>query len=271
MKPHVLSFAVMAALLPLASSVQAESVLDGAQFFVSQRLWQSDWDIGVVSSRLIPASATQPAPLLQTRPEFIKVRETMPLTGIGINVDRWTLSATVGWPTNYSDSRIDGKAARSEYDVNLGYAVTPNISAVMIYKSGKADVPVVTGTPAAIAVREKEKLRGTGLGISARYPIAENWNLYGSTAYTRGHARLLTSGDRYGLRYTVAEAGVAYRIPGAFSSMSVTAGYRYQRVDFRDVHSVTYALTPEPVFVSSEPVQPRSATKGFTLGVSFAF
>lgn len=271
MKPHALSVAVMATLLPLASSVQAESVLASAQFFVSQRLWLADWEIGAVGSRVIPASAAQPAPLLQVAPEFINVRKTMPLTGFGINVDRWTLSATVGWPSNYSDARIDGKVARSEYDVNLGYAITPNVSAVVLYKSGKADVPVVAGTPAAIAVREKEKLRGTGLGVSARYPLAENWNLYGSAAYTRGHARLLTSGERYGLRYTVAELGVGYRIPGAFSNMSLTAGYRYQNLDFRDVHRLTYALTPAPVLVSSEPIRPQSATKGFTMGVTFSF
>ncbi len=270
MKPHALSFAVMAAFLPLASSVQAES--DGApQFFVSQRLWQADWAIGAVTARLTPASATQPAPLLRVGPEFTKVRETMPLTGFGINIDRWTLSATVGWPTNYSNSGFDGKVSRSEYDVNLGYAVTPNISAVVLYKSGKADIPVAAGTPAAIAVRETEKLRGTGLGVSARYPVAENWNLYGSAAYTSGHARLVTSGDRYGLRYTVAEVGVGYRIPGAFSNMSVTAGYRYQNLDFRDVHRLTYALTPAPVLVSSESIRPQSATRGFTMGVAFAF
>ena len=271
MKPNALSVAVMATLLPLAGSVRADSVLEGAQFFVSQRLWQADWEIGSVAARLTPASAAHPAPLLQVAPEFINVRKTMPLTGFGINLDRWTLSATVGWPSNYSDARIDGKVARSEYDVNLGYAITPNLSAVVVYKSGKADVPVAAGTPAAVAVREKEKLRGTGLGVSARYPLAENWNLYGSAAYTRGHAWLLTSGERYGLRYTVAETGIGYRIPGAFSNMSLTAGYRYQNLDFRDVYRLTYALTPAPVLVSTEPVRPRSATKGFTMGVAFSF
>lgn len=271
MKPHVVSLAVMAALLPLADAARAESVMDRAQFFVSQRLWSADWDVAVLTPRITPPSATQPAPLLRMGPEFVKVRETMPLTGFGINVDRWTLSATVGWPTNYADAQFEGKVARSEYDINLGYAITPNLSAVLVYKSGKVDVPVAAGTPASIAAREKEKLYGTGLGVSARYPVTENWSLYGSAAYSSGRARLVTSGTRFGLRYTVAEAGVGYRIPGAFSNMSLTAGYRYQNTSFRDVENVTYALTPAPVFVSSEPIRPRSATKGFTMGVAFSF
>jgi hypothetical protein len=266
-----MSFAVMAALLPLASSVHAESVLDGAQFFVSQRLWQADWEVGVNNPQVIPPKAGQPTPLLRTQTDFVKVSRTMPLTGFGVSVDRWTLSATVGWPTDYADSRFEGKASRSEYDINLGYAVTPNITAVALYKAGKADIPAAAGNPAAASFRERQKLHGAGLGVSARYPIAENWNLYGSAAYSGGKTSFQVSSGRYSLRYTVAEAGVGYRIPGGFSNMSVTAGYRYQNLNFRRTHADTFALTPEPVLVASEPARVETATKGFTVGVAVAF
>jgi hypothetical protein len=271
LKPHALSFAVMAALLPLASSVQAESVMDGAQFFVSQRLWQADWEVGVNNPQVIAPAAGQPTPLLRTKTDFVKVSRTMPLTGFGVSVDRWTLSATVGWPTDYENARFEGTATRSEYDINLGYAVTPNLSVVALYKAGKADIPAASGNPAATPLRERQKLHGAGLGVSGRYPIAENWNLYGSTAYSGGKTSFQVSGGRYSLRYTIAEAGVGYRIPGAFSNMSVTAGYRYQNLSFRHTHTDTFALTPEPVLVSSEPERIRTSTKGFTVGVTVAF
>ena len=120
-------------------------------------------------------------------------------------------------------------------------------------------------------MRERQKLRGTGLGVSLRYPIAENWNLYGSAAYGAGHTTFRVSRDRFGLRYTVSEAGVGYRIPGAFANMSLTAGYRYQNLDFRETFTDTYALTPEPVLISRSPRRIQSATKGFTMGVAFSF
>jgi hypothetical protein len=269
MKPHALSSAILAALLSLAGAAQAES--DGPQFVVSQRLWQADWDMGFSNPRIIAPSAMQPTPAFSTRTDFVKVRRTVPLTGIGVSLDRWTLSATIGWPTDYDHPLVDGKASRSEYDINLGYAVTPNINVVALYKAGKSDIPAAAGNPAATLFREQQKLRGGGLGVSARYPIAENWNLYGSTAYGTGHSRFQVSGERYSARYTVAEAGLGYRLAGALANVSITAGYRYQNIDFRHAYIRTYVLTPEPLLVSSEPTRIQSDTKGFTAGVAYSF
>lgn len=269
MKPHTLSFAVLVALLSVAGAAQADS--DGPQFVVSQRLWQADWDVGFSNPRIIQPSAAQPMPGMSTRTDFVKVRRTVPLTGFGVSLDRWTLSATIGWPTDYADPLIDGKASRSEYDINLGYAVTPNINAVLLYKAGKSDIPAAAGNPAPGLIREQQKLRGAGLGVSARYPIAENWSLYGSTAYSTGHSRFQVTRERYSARYTIADAGVAYRMPGTFGNMSITAGYRYQNLDFRHAYVRTYVVTPEPVLIASEPTRIQSATKGFTAGVAYNF
>lgn len=269
MKPHALSFAVLAALSSLAGAAQAES--DGPQFVISQRLWQADWNVGFSNPRIIQPSASQPMPAISTRTDLVKVRRTVPLTGIGVSLDRWTLSATIGWPTDYADPLVDGKASRSEYDINLGYAVTPNINVVALYKAGKSDIPAAAGNPAAALFREQQKLRGGGLGVAVRYPIAENWNLYGSTAYSTGHSRFQVSGERYSARYTIADAGIAYRLPGALGNVSITAGYRYQNLDFRHAFIRTYVLTPEPLLVSSAPTRIQSATKGFTAGVAYNF
>ena len=271
MKPHALSFAVLAALLPMSSPVRAESTMDRAQFFISQRLWQADWDITAVDMRLIPPSGTQPALLRDAGPAHVSASRTMPLTGFGVALDRWTLSATVGWSTKYADARLDAPAARSEYDINLGYAVTPNLSAVVLYKAGKADIPAVVSGVNPIVVRDEQRLRGGGLGVSARYPFAENWSAYGSAAYGWGRSKLTRSNERLSARYTVAEAGVGYRLPGAWANVSLTAGYRYQEVDFRDGPRYTYALTPEPTVVGRSGHRVKSSAKGFTAGVGYSF
>jgi hypothetical protein len=271
LKPLALPFAVLAALLPMASPVQAESGLDQAQFFVSQRLWRSDWDVTAVDMRLIPSNGTQPPLLTDVGPAHVRASRTMPLTGFGVALDRWTLSATVGWSTKYSDARLDAPAARSEYDINLGYAVTPNLSAVVLYKAGKADVPAVVSGVNPIALRDEQRLRGGGLGFSARYPFAENWSAYGSAAYGSGRSKLARSNERLRARYTVAEAGVGYRLPGAWANASLTAGYRYQEVDFRDGPQYTFALTPEPTVVGRSGHRVQSAAKGFTAGVAYSF
>jgi hypothetical protein len=271
LKPHVLSFAVLAALLPLSSPVRAESTMDRAQFFVSQRLWQADWDISAVDMRLVPPSGTQPALLRDAGAAHVRASRMMPLTGLGVALDRWTLSATVGWSTKYSDARLDAPAGRSEYDINLGYGVTPNISAVVVYKAGKTDIPAVAGGPNPGAFRDEQRLRGGGLGVSARYPFAENWSAYGSAAYSVGRSKLSKSKERLHARYTVAEAGVGYRLPGAWANVSLTAGYRYQEVDFRDGPRYSFALTPEPAVVGRSSQRIQSATKGFTAGVAYSF
>jgi hypothetical protein len=268
---NALLVAVMSALLPLAASAQSESAMDRVQFFVSQRVWSADWDIASVDSRLIPPSAAQPTPVLQTFPTHVRDRRSMPLTGFGFSLDRWTVSATVGWSTQFSDARLDGReVSRSEYDINLGYAVTPNVSAVVIYKAGKSEIPATGNSAAPQLLRDLQRLRGVGVGVSGRYPIAENWNAYASTAISPGRSTL-SSGERFNARYTVAEVGVGYRVPGVFGNMSITAGYRYQNLDFRRGPAYSFALTPQPVLIARDRQRIESATKGLTAGVAFSF
>jgi hypothetical protein len=272
LKSNALMVTAMVALLPLAASAQSESAMDRAQFFVSQRVWLADWEIGVVDSRIIPPSATQPTPVLQTFSGRVNDRRVMPLTGFGVSLDRWTLSATVGWSSEFSDARLDGgKVSRSEYDINLGYAVTPNVTAVLIYKAGKSDIPAAAGSAAPQLFRDKQRLRGVGLGLSGRFPVAENLNAYASAAYSPGRSRFASTDESFNFRYTVAEAGLGYRIPGAFGNMSITAGYRYQNLDFRRGPVYSFALTPAPVELARGTERIQSATKGFIAGVAFSF
>ena len=270
MKPNAMMVvAALATLLPLGAAAQTESAADHPQFFISQRVWFADWNIGAIYSRIVPPSASQPVPVLRTSTQYIRDRRAVPLTGLGASLGRWTLSTTIGWSTEFSDARLDSKVSRSEYDVNLGYAVTPNITAVLLYKTGKSEIPNVAGSDAPEVFRNNQRLRGAGLGLSGRYQLAENWNAYGSGAYAPGHTKF-SNGERYHLRYTVAEAGVGYRVPNAFGNLSLTAGYRYQNLDFPRGPDYAVALTTPPTPMNGTQ-RLQSATKGWTVGLACSF
>jgi hypothetical protein len=225
--------------------------------------------MAAVDTVIVPPSASQPVPVLRSSGQHIRDRQAVPLTGLGVSLDRWTLSTTIGWSTQFSNARLDGKASRSEYDVNLGYAVTPNITAVVLYKGGKSEIPAIVGSIAPQAFRNIQRLRGAGFGLSGRYHLGENWNIYGSAAYGPGHTTLST-GERYNFRYSVAEAGVGYRIPGAPGNLSLTAGYRYQNLDFRHGPDYAIALTTPPTPMNGTQ-RVESATKGWTMGLACSF
>lgn len=271
MKPNaMLAVAAMSALLPLGAAAETDSATGRPQFFVSQRVWFADWEIGAVNTQFVPASAAQPVPMLRVFSQPVRDRRAVPLTGLGVSLDRWTLSTTIGWRTEFSDARLDGKASRSEYDVNLGYAVTPNISAVLVYKAGKSQLPPIAGSAVPEAFRNRQRLHGTGLAMSVRYPVAENWNAYGSASYAPGRMTSAT-GERFSLRYTVAEAGLGYRVPGAPANLSLTAGYRYQNVDFRNGAYYTIALATPPSAPTVTTQRLQTATKGWTMGLTCSF
>lgn len=271
MRSNALMVTVVSALSPWAAWAQADPAMDRPQFFISQRVWLADWDIGAIDSRILPPSAAQPTPQLQTFPGHVRDRRAVPLTGFGVSLDRWTLSATVGWSTDFSDAKLAGdKVSRSEYDINLGYAVTQNISAVLLYKAGKSDIPAMADSAAPQFFRDEQRLRGVGLGLSGRIPVAENLTAYASGAYSPGRSKF-ASGARVNFRYTVAEAGLGYRLPGAFSNVSITAGYRYQNLDFRRGPIYNFALTPEPVELARGSERIQSATRGFVMGVALSF
>ncbi len=271
MKPNAMAVvAALSTLLPLCAAAQTESSANQAQFFISQRVWFADWNMGAVESRIEAPSASQPVPVLRSSTGHVRDRRAVPLTSLGVSLDRWTLSTTIGWSTEFSDARLDSKPSRSEYDVNLGYAVTPNISAVVLYKAGKSDIPTVAGSAAPQVFRSSQKLRGGGLGLSGRYRMGENWNAYGSAAYGAGHSSF-SSGERYFVRYTVAEAGVGYRIPGAPANLSLTAGYRYQNLNFPATRDTLVTLTTPPSTTLGPAHRLQSSTQGWTLGLAGSF
>ena len=268
---------VGAASLPATAVAQSaaggvESKLGDATFYFAQKAWFAKWDSVVIDTQIVPPSAASPAPLLKLSNRHIQMDETVPLTSFGARIGPWSLAATVGWSTDFSDAKVaGGSMSRSEYDVNLGYAVTPNVTLALLYKGGKNDVRGVAGSAAPEAVAFSQTLKGWGAGITATAPLAERLSGYATLAYGTGHSSVSLVDQRLPVKYATAELGLAYRIPDFLGGRtSIQAGYRRQDVRINQVLP-TYALTPAPVEVSSTMSRVTSKTQGFVIGGAISF
>lgn len=249
-----------------------ESKLGDATFYVAQKVWLMKWDTILVDSQIIPPSAASPAPLLKLSNRHVQVDETVPLTSLGARIGPWSISASVAWSTDFSDPQIaGGSMSRSEYDVNLGYAVSPNVTLALVYKGGKNDVRGVAGAAGADTVAFLQKLKGWGGGANFTAPLAEGLTGYATFAYATGHSTLALVEDRLGLKYATGELGLAYRIPSFLGGRtSIQAGYRRQDVRIKQVLPLL-ALTPAPIQVSTTNANVTSKTQGFVIGGAISF
>jgi hypothetical protein len=263
----------IASMFSAAAWAQDNSSSASTSFFISQKIWWADWGFGALGSRLLPPTAENPAPRLQAYLVYPETDHVMPITTVGARIDRWTLSASLSPSTRFETSGLyGGSVRRKEYDLNLGYAVNSSIGLALIYKAGEVDVraPVDSFDPASLS--SGQKLHAVLVGMSANAPVSDTLTVYGSVAYgPRGRAKFELEAGTEDVKYTIAEAGISYRLPVSFANLSVQAGYRYQGVKYEDVVLPTFALTPAPVEISQTTGAAKSTTKGFFAGISVAF
>lgn len=249
----------------------------GMSFFLAQRLWFASWDLPVADSRIV-AGGGAAAPVLQDSVTNVGMRKTLPVTTLGVRVGPWTASASLSPWTRFKDDRlVTDSARRYEYDLNVGYAVTPNIGVAAIYKSGRSESGVMRDSLYVdrSILSNKQKLRGLLFGVSGNSVIGENLVMYGNLAYGPGKSSLTSEPTpldiKFDFRYTVSEVGFSYRIPSiAFGNLALQAGYRIQVVTYTNVD----LFTLEPVtgtVLSSRTVRTQSTTQGPFVAFSVAF
>lgn len=242
-------------------------------FFVAQKAWFVDWDIILIDSRFVAPSPSNPVPTLQTGTSKVSSSRAIPLTTFGVRLDRWTLSASVGPSTRFSNDEIDGgSVSRTEYDVNLSYALTPNIGLTLIYKGGKVDGRARANAVMPELFANRLSPRGVALGLSAATTVGDRVALYANAAYGPGRASTSGALPAVHARYSVGEFGVSYRFPPeAFGGIALQAGYRMQHFRFTDFPSSTYAASQPPVELSTTRGEVSSMSKGPILGLSLTF
>lgn len=114
-----------------------------------------------------------------------------------------------------------GSGTRQEFDLNLGYTVTPGLSVTLGYKKVSQRDGDVRYEPS-----------GPVLGVYGSAPLASGFSLYGSL----GLGRLKTpqsGGDdvvKFKADYRLTEVGLAYALAGEqmWPRWTFTAGYRFQ-------------------------------------------
>jgi hypothetical protein len=125
---------------------------------------------------------------------------------------------------------------RRESDVNLGYAVTPELSLALGYKDATETRDVSLGVAPQRTPLLNTRVRGFLLGAVGNFAVADKLRLYAQAGYgparlkadfyDRG-ARLKTRG-----RYLIGEIGLSYPVFTTAQGMAATAalGYRTQTV-----------------------------------------
>jgi hypothetical protein len=138
---------------------------------------------------------------------------------------------------------VDVCGSRKEWDVNIGYFITPNIAMSLGYKSLEREL-TITSTDYNNSYFSKTKyplsFKAPIIGISASAPIKDKFNLYGNLAYgwLSGDATYEGADFKNNLdvdgNYLFSELGFGYTVPlqKKFASvLTITAGYRFQRLD----------------------------------------
>lgn len=158
-----------------------------------------------------------------------------------------------------ADMNLDIAAERTEWDLNLGYMIIPNIALSIGYKSLSRSYDTQAHLSAdgyedenMDVVPLDESLSAPILGLSAVFPVKEKLNVYNNFAYG------FINGDADG-NYYLGELGINYVIPltqKMVSAVILNLGYRWQRLDLDYNHPTG---------------DQNDTTSGFNFGVTAPF
>ncbi len=142
---------------------------------------------------------------------------------------------------------LDGEiGTRKEFDVNLGYYVSPGVAVTLGYK--KLEQKGSSGS---------YELTGPVAGVNATAPLGRDFALYG--AFGLGRMKSTSASTvKFDADYRLSELGVAYTLatPSISKALTFTLGYRTQVISSKD---------------AAEGQDGRDLTQGLALGVIATF
>lgn len=249
-------------------------------FFASQKFWAATWDIP-----LMDAAITLPGPNLTTNPKhFVSDTALIPVTAVGASYAGFTLVGNLYSETDFSISSQNGqKVSRKEYDISLGYAILPNLTASLAYKNGSISQGITQNTATLTGGSTSSSsydVTGWLLGISGSVPLSGPLSLYGNVAYGTATEKLKNSSSvgksSFDGNYKIGEIGLSYRIADSsnmsfLKSATIQLGYRAQVITIRDFPFHTFSLANPTTPISTERLNVKSTTDGFILGLVAAF
>lgn len=256
------------------------SLFAGARISLSESVWLATWepvleDIQVV----IPQQSTTPVAQSRfaaanpaTRPLYI--------TALSFNKGPWVVTASTSTTARYAHPLSpNGNIARREADASIGYVLSPNVVASIIYKWGKVSQGASIAAANLAGPAGAYQLNGFGAGLTFSAPLSfgsdagkpPRLRAYGSFALAAGHAQL--TGVRYGIDYRISEIGLLYNLGSVGQAGTLTAkiGYRSQIVNEKGLDEGTYSIVPPYNQIANQKTDYRSTTDGFILGLTVTF
>lgn len=225
---------VLAAAALLASGLtHAQSA--GPSVSVGLRAWQAQWD---TFSYTLDQNGDSVVIQVPAKDKLV----LLPVLSV-----RWrdfTGSLSL-YPSTEHEMLGGRRDQRKEFDVNVGYAVTPGVALTLGYKKVEQRGSLLYALDGPVA------------GISGTAPLGQGWSLYGSLGM--GWMKSTGSSDvKFDADYRLSEVGAAYTIPaGTFiKAVTLTAGYR------------TQVLTSKDALPGQDG---RDLTQGFTFGAIATF
>jgi hypothetical protein len=157
-------------------------------------------------------------------------------------------------PTPFLESAIS--AERKEYDINLGYYLSPAIALTVGFKDIKQTYNDLDTTTGAINFSSWTKYSGPIVGITGGGALGAGFAFYGNLSYGFLKGEFEGDPEKFDATYSSTELGIAYR-PVSFLSFLV--GYKYQTIDTE---------ITDPAFNGQVALD---VTKGFILGANLTF
>lgn len=206
--------------LVTASAMAQQSEADYWSGSIGLRMWNNVWN----ANNFATSGNVQVATHLTSSPQ------TMPIATASLRYGDFGISGSLGSNTPYSlNDGLLGNVTqnRTEKDVNFSYYLLPSLSASIGYKSVKY---VNSGG--------SSESKGPTIALSASAPLGKGFGIYG-TGGVGAHV-LSTDGwlpTTLQSDYKLGEVGLSYSTSISASSLkgiTVTAGYRYQKITVRD-------------------------------------
>ncbi len=156
------------------------------------------------------------------------------------------------------------------------------MTAAVIYKHANFAPSETLRASQLIGGSVSESGQGLLMGLSGSAPMSASVSMYGSLAYGGGRVELknlpaiANIKNRYSVRYTVAEFGLAWHLVDATSSALVNGvtlqlGYRTQVIDLRGVELQSFTAAASPQILSTRSENAPNNTQGLVIRVGVAF
>lgn len=227
---------LLIAAVALGATTLAHAQQSGPSFSVGLRAWHAQWDTFSYTTDLNGDSVVIQSP---AKDKLVM----LPVLSV-----RWRdfTGAVSLYPSTDHEFANGDRGSRKEFDLNLGYYITPGVALTLGYKKieqrGGTDVYALTGPVA---------------GVSGTAPLGRDFSLYGS--FGMGWMKSTGSSTvKFDADYRLSELGAAYTVPtGAFvKAVTFTLGYR------------TQVLTSKEATANQDG---RDLTQGFTFGAIATF